>query len=253
MDKAVILAGGRGVRFGTMSEDLPKPMAVIEGKPILHYIVSMLKKMGLKRLYIIVGYKKETIMNHFGDGRDYGMKIDYLDNSGINDPKKNGLSDAVLLVKDIMDAPFLTILGDEIYAGTKHAEMLAAFENDPSCESMIAVHKTPNPEEVKKNYAVKLAGNWVITDLEEKPKSPWNDLIGCGTYFFRPSIFGYIERTPVSQRSGRKELADTLKCIINDKKTVKAYEIGGKYLNINFAEDMITARKIIGGDIGNIG
>ncbi|MFH1369303.1 MAG: nucleotidyltransferase family protein [Elusimicrobiota bacterium] len=247
MEKAVILAGGRGVRFGTMSEELPKPMAAIEGKPILHYIISILRSMGLKQLYIIVGYKKEIVIDYFGQGREYGLNIEYLDNSGVNDPKKNGLSDAVLLLKNVINEPFLTILGDEIYAGTKHGAMLKEFEKNEECESMIAVHRTANPEEVRKNYAVKVDTSWNITDLEEKPKTPWNDLIGCGTYIFRESIFRYIEQTSVSERSRRKELADTLKCIINDKKIVRAFEIGGKYLNINFAEDMLTARKIIVG------
>jgi UDP-N-acetylglucosamine diphosphorylase / glucose-1-phosphate thymidylyltransferase / UDP-N-acetylgalactosamine diphosphorylase / glucosamine-1-phosphate N-acetyltransferase / galactosamine-1-phosphate N-acetyltransferase len=250
VEKAVILAGGKGVRLGSMAENMPKPMAVIQGKPILHYIISMVRDMGMKQLYVVVGYKKEMLIDYFKDGKEYGIKIEYIDNSGIDDKKKSGLSDAVLLLKDSIKEPFMTILGDEIYAGTAHKAMLAEFEKRGS-EAAIAVHRTPYVEEVKKNYAVRIDEKWNILDLEEKPQKPWNDLIGCGTYMFNPSIFGYIKKTPVSERSGRKELADTLKCMINDGKIVKAYDLGGKYLNINFAEDIETANKIIGDQSGN--
>lgn len=250
MEKAVILAGGKGVRLGTMAESTPKPMAVIRGKPILHYIMSMVRDMGMKHVHVVVGYKKEMLMDYFKAGKDYGIKVEYIDNSSIDDKKKSGLSDAVLLLKGVINEPFMTILGDEIYAGTSHRLMPAEFEKS-GCEAMIAVHRTPDIEEVKKNYAVKVDAAWNILDLEEKPPVPWNDLIGCGTYLFRPSVFGFIEKTPVSLRSGRKELADTMKCMINEGKKVRAYEIGGEYLNINFAEDLITADRMIGEHGGN--
>ncbi|OGS20352.1 MAG: hypothetical protein A3J83_02145 [Elusimicrobia bacterium RIFOXYA2_FULL_40_6] len=250
MKKALVLAGGKGLRFHPEREDIPKPMTMLAGRPLLSYVLDILKKINIREAYIVVGHKKEKIADYFKDGKNFGIKLEYIENNNINDPKRNGLSDAVLLAKDIIDEPFITILGDEVYVGTKHAEMAAAFEKDNSAESMIAVYETEFVEEVKKNYSVKLGPDNTVLDLEEKPQKPWNNFVGCGTYLFRPSIFKYIEKTEFSSRSGRKELADTLRMIVKDNKMLKAYNIGGKYLNINYPEDLIRAEKMISASEG---
>ncbi|MBN1822896.1 MAG: NTP transferase domain-containing protein [Endomicrobiales bacterium] len=241
MNKAIVLAGGKGIRIQSCAEDLPKPMLTVGGRPILEYITALLKKSGIKELYMIVGYRQELIRDHFGDGGRFGVKIEYLENRKVNDKVKSGLSDAVLLVEDIIKEPFITILGDEIYAGTDHAGIVKAFENSPDCECMIGVMRVGDREAIKKNYSVRLEGGMKVADLEEKPEAPFNDLLGCGTYLFRPSVFGYIKKTPVSAKSGRKELADTMRMMVEGKKIVKAYDLGGKYVNINYPEDLKAA------------
>ena len=245
MDKAVILAGGKGLRFGSDANDVPKPMAEVCGKPLIHYIVSMLKGLGFKKLYVVVAYKKEVIIDYLSGGR-YGLDFEFIDNSNINNLVKSGLSDAVLLLKEKIKEPFMTILGDEIYAGTSHKAMIEKYESGAGYSSVIAVHRAKDIEEVKKNYSVMTDKSGLIVDLEEKPQKPWNDLIGCGTYIFDSEIFGYIEKTPVSARSGRKELADTMKLMIRDNKKIFAFDIAGQYLNINYPEDIARACAIMG-------
>lgn len=117
------------------------------------------------------------------------------------------------------------------------------FENSQRYEAMIAVYRAQNIEEVKKNYSVKVDDELVVLDLEEKPLKPWNDLVGCGTYLFRPSIFGYIDKTEISPRTFRRELADTLKLIVEDGKILKAFDIKGRYLNITYPADLDYAKR----------
>jgi NDP-sugar pyrophosphorylase family protein len=245
MDEAVILAGGKGVRLASGTEDMPKPMILIGGKPILHYVVSLLCSLGFQKIYVVVGYRKDAVMNYFGTGSGYGVRIEYVENTQINQAKKSGLSDAVLLMKDVIRTPFMMMLGDEIYAGTKHPQMLALFEKRPDLDAMIAVHATPDIEDVKKNYSVKINAESILLDLEEKPDRPWNNLIGCGTYIFRESIFDYIEKTPVSTKSGRRELADSMKLMVTGNKRLYAYDIGGRYLNINYPQDIAVAERLM--------
>jgi glucose-1-phosphate thymidylyltransferase len=144
----------------------------------------------------------------------------------------------------------LTILGDEIYVDTKHSEMIRSFEGGGS-ECMIGVCETSDIEAVKKNYSVKTDKDGKVLDLVEKPQEPFNNLIGCGTYMFRPSVFEYIRKTPVSERSCRKELADTMKMMVKDGRVVKAFTLGGGYLNINYQQDLETAERMLGGKKGN--
>lgn len=248
MKTAVILAGGKGLRLYSNAEGIPKPMVLVNNKPIMEYNISMLKKLKFETVYVIVGYKKECIMDYFKNGEEFGLALDYIENTYIDDPKRNGLGDALLLVKDIIrDEPFMTILGDEIYVNTRHMEMIDSFERDRGYESIIAIYRTENIDDVKRNYSVKVDDNWRILDVEEKPAQPWNNLVGCGTYLFRPSIFGYLKKTGISHRTGRRELADTLKLIVEDKKIVRAFDIGGRYVNITYPEDLNYAKKILEG------
>ena len=77
--KTVILAAGIGKRLKPITESIPKVMATVNSKPVLEYIVRNLKDVGLNDLVLIVGYKKEAIINHFGDGKKFGVKIEYVD------------------------------------------------------------------------------------------------------------------------------------------------------------------------------
>src|SRR5436853_1198576 len=77
IDKAVVLAAGRGTRMRELTVDLPKPMIEVRGKPVLQYIVEGLRDAGVFRFVIIVGYHAETIRNFFGDGRRHNVAIEY--------------------------------------------------------------------------------------------------------------------------------------------------------------------------------
>ena len=244
MKSAVVLAGGKWIRLQALAEDLPKPMIRVGGKPILEHVMAMLKRLGFEKVYVVVGYKKELIQEYFGNGEKSGLSITYLENKFIDSKVKCGLSDAVLLLEGVLNEPFLTILGDEIYVNTKHADMVSSFEAG-GCECMLAVNAAEDTGSIKKNYSVKLDDKRNVLDLVEKPDAPFNNLIGCGTYIFKPSVFDYIRNTNVSERSGRKELADTMKLMVRDGKTVKAFSLEGKYLNINYPEDIEAAENLL--------
>src|SRR5213595_3751850 len=68
IDKAVLLAAGRGTRMREMTTDLPKPMLEVRGKPVLQHIVEGLRDAGARGFLIIVGYRADTVQNFFGDG-----------------------------------------------------------------------------------------------------------------------------------------------------------------------------------------
>jgi histidinol-phosphate phosphatase family protein len=75
--QAVILAGGRGTRLRPLTDTCPKPMVEIHGKPFLEYLVEMLREQGFERIFLLLGYLPEVIQEYFGDGRRWGVQIDY--------------------------------------------------------------------------------------------------------------------------------------------------------------------------------
>ena len=78
---AVVMAGGQGTRLRPLTENLPKPMLPVGEKPLMEIIISQLSKAGIKRVNLTTHFKSELIHDHFGDGRDFGVDIEYVDES----------------------------------------------------------------------------------------------------------------------------------------------------------------------------
>src|SRR5438045_7985612 len=77
IDKAVLLAAGRGTRMRELTADLPKPMIEVRGKPVLQHIVEGLRDAGVQMFLIIVGYRADAVQNFFGGGARHKIDIQY--------------------------------------------------------------------------------------------------------------------------------------------------------------------------------
>jgi len=242
--KAVILAGGKGTRLA--NPDIPKPMVLLNGKPVLANIFSILKKSGINEVFLIVNYLKEQIVTYFGD--EYlGIKINYLDDGALLKlDRKPGIADVLMVAKPFINEPFIMMLGDEVYIGTDHEHLIKSFDGNP----VIGVMHVSDPELIKKNYTLSVDDYFNVIDLEEKPEAPWNDLLGCGTYVFTPEVFTHIANTPLSSKTGRKEITDTLK-VIASSGVLRAFDLRGHYVNINYPSDLVVAEKLFKANLLN--
>ena len=112
IDVAVIMAGGKGSRLRSITNDeIPKPMVPVDGKPLLEYQVEKLKEYGIKKIVMIVGHLGEKIMDHFKDGKDFGVDIDY-----IVEKEPLGTAGAFYYLKDKTEAKdFLLVFGDVFF------------------------------------------------------------------------------------------------------------------------------------------
>jgi mannose-1-phosphate guanylyltransferase len=92
--KGVVLCGGKGTRLRPLTHYIQKTMVPVgvKQKPLLEYVVQLFKFHGIKELVFLVNYKSEQIMNYFGDGSRFGVKISYVE----DDPKSKGTGGAVL-------------------------------------------------------------------------------------------------------------------------------------------------------------
>ena len=109
---AVIMAGGKGSRLLSITNDeIPKPMVPVDGKPLLEYQVEKLKTYGIKKIVMIVGHLGEKIVDHFKDGKDFGVEIDY-----IFEKEPLGTAGAFYYLKDKIDAKdFMLVFGDVFF------------------------------------------------------------------------------------------------------------------------------------------
>ena len=229
--KALIPAAGKGLRAYQKTRYVPKPLLEVDGRHLLQRVIETLRdELDIRDITIIVGYEGEQIVSRFGGGRSLDVNIRYIK---CEDPDI-GLARGMLLAREVMSEPFVTVLGDELYLNSNHSDLLDHF--DTNAAAVCAVLETRDLHQIKKNYSVDLDGQR-ITRLIEKPEVITNHLLGCGTFVFTPEIFQAIEKTSPSLRSGRIELIDAIGTLISQGRTVKPFRLEGDYFNINSVDD----------------
>jgi dTDP-glucose pyrophosphorylase len=223
----LIAAAGKGMRLHPDTEYLPKPLLKIDGIPILQRNIELMRdSLGIRQIYILVGYKKEMIVDAFGDGKKFGVAISYI----IVDNIEQGLAEGVYLAKEKIHDIFCLILGDEVYYRSNHSEMLELLEKDFS--AVCAIKEVKSPFVIKKNYSVEIDNGQIIS-LVEKPEIIKNNYLGCGTYLLKPDFFDFIKITPPSLKTKRVELIDVINLVAQKTGKVYPFMLKGEYVNVN--------------------
>ncbi len=227
IDKAVILAAGRGTRMRELTNDLPKPMIEVRGKPVLQHIVEGLRDAGIREFLMIVGYRADAVRKFFANGSRCNVAIQYTTQT-----VQDGTGRVVDLVRDFVgNRPFILAYGD-ILVDPANYKRLVDLPDD--VEAILTVTRG---EDVTKGGAVFLNGEMDLLDLREKPKpgeptSPWYN---AGLYAFRPSIFYFTAKLKPSPR-GEYELTDAIRDLAHSGKKVRALELTGEWADVRDPE-----------------
>src|SRR5687767_3312571 len=105
--QALVMAGGLGSRLRPLTDEVPKPLLPIGGRPILELILHQLRGAGVEEVYISLGYKAELIRSYIADGRRLGLRVRYVD-----EPTPLGTAGALGYVKEDVRGPLLVMNGD---------------------------------------------------------------------------------------------------------------------------------------------
>src|SRR2546425_11256195 len=227
IDKAVLLAAGRGTRMRELTSDLPKPMIKVREKPILLHIVEGLQTTGIKNFLIIVGYHGDTVRDYFGDGTCFGLRIKYA-----TQVVQDGTGRVVDLARDFVgDSAFVLSYGDIL---VDPANYKCVINLPGNAEAIITVTRG---EDISKGGAVFLNEQMDLVDIREKSKpdpttSPWYN---AGLYAFRPSIFEFTGKLKPSPR-GEYELTDAIRDLARSGKKVKALVLTGEWADVRDPE-----------------
>lgn len=201
--KAAILAGGFGKRLRPLTDDKPKPLIEIAGKPIIVWQIEWLRRHGIRDLVVLVGYKRNMIIDELGSGGKYGVKISYIveeEPLGTGGALKN--AEHVLGKED----HFILINGD-IVTNLNPLDLVDVLEKRLGAVASIAVVPLRSPFGV-----VKIDEAGAIASFVEKPVIP-DYMINAGVYAIKPEIFSYlpekgdIERTCFPKLASEKKLA----------------------------------------------
>ena len=227
IDKAVVLAAGRGTRMRELTAELPKPMIEVRGKPVLQHIIEGLRDARIDQLLLIIGYRADAVRDFFGDGSRYNVAIQYTTQT-----VQDGTGRVVDLGHDFVgNRPFVLAYGDILVDSVNYKRVVDLPDD---VEALLTVTRG---EDVTKGGAVFLNEEMDLVDLREKPKpgeptSPWYN---AGLYAFRPSIFDFTARLKPSPR-GEYELTDAIRDLAYSGKKVKALQLNGEWADVRDPE-----------------
>ena len=230
--KALILAGGRGKRMEQLSESENKCMLLLHGKHLIEYSLDSAAAIPeVAEIVIVVGYRAENIINRFGTFFK-GKQVRY-----VIQKKQAGVVHAMDCAKGyIGNDDFFLFLGDEVILGGRHAAMLDLMRKE-NLFCVCGVSPQNNLETIKRTYSLIYGPDDWIYRLIEKPRKPFNALMGTGNILFRHTIFDYVDFTPINLGRGEKELPDLIQCAIDDGERVKLFQVCDRYININSIEE----------------
>jgi len=223
LPRVLILAGGLGSRLQQVIKDVPKPLAPIDGRPFLEYQIEYLKKQGFLEFTLLTGHLSEKIEKHFGDGKKFGVEIDY---SVETEPLGTGGAICQAMFTHPNDK-FLVFNGDTLF--TTDFERFVNYSEGPIT---IALKYS---DDLSRYGSVILGDKYTVKEFREKTDSAEDGYINAGTYYIERSA---LDLMPEGKFSFEKRILEPL------AKTghLKGIPCGGKFIDIGTPESFAWAQ-----------
>lgn len=186
----VIMAGGKGLRLRPLTEETPKPLLHVGGKPILQHIIDNLRDEGFSDIILAINYLGEQIESYFKDGSRFGVSIRYL-----KEDKALGTAGALSLLQEPISSPVVVMNGDLVLAASIGTMVDYHLEKHATITVGAKVFETTIP------FGVLSTQELVIDGIEEKPIH--RDLVNAGVYVLNSEVF---ESLSVDQFADMPEL-----------------------------------------------
>lgn len=205
IDVAVIMAGGKGSRLRSITNDeIPKPMVPVDGKPLLEYQVEKLKTYGIKKIVMIVGHLGEKIVDHFKDGKNFGVEIDY-----IFEKEPLGTAGAFYYLKDKIDAKdFMLVFGDVFF--DMDFDRMEDFHFKNSALTTLLAHPNGHPYD-SDLIRTDDKGRVIGFDSKHNVRDYWYDnMVNAGMYIINRDLLDLVKE-PVKTDFEKDILANQVK------------------------------------------
>jgi dTDP-glucose pyrophosphorylase len=239
--KAVILAAGKGTRMRELTNDVPKPMLPVSGKPILEHIITGIAAARVTEFCIVTGYRAEVVESYFGDGSAWGLKIGY-----VRQLVQDGTGKAPELAQAFVGADsFLLTYGDILVKPETYQRMASRFAEAPFA-GLVTV--TPG-QDVTKGGINFFDDQFCLRRIVEKPSAQEVEQFrrdgwvkpaqpiwyNAGIYVFQPALFQFT-RALVKSPRGEYELPDAINAMVQAGHRVAGLEIQGRWVDVRDPE-----------------
>jgi len=226
MNRVVIMAGGKGIRMRPLTENTPKPMVLIAGKPILEHILERLKQQGFSLFTICTSYLGQVIKEYFGDGSKWDVDIEYID-----EKSPLGTAGSIRNLQKVGNLPFIVTNGDiisEINLGD-----MVDFHVEQHAVATMAIR----PHEIQNQFGVVETNGIEISAIIEKPI--YRTHVSTGIYVLEPNVVDLLPKSDVIQMP---ELFDHLRILGN---RTLAFHIQDQWIDLAKEDDISATEKII--------
>jgi dTDP-glucose pyrophosphorylase len=219
----VIMAGGMGLRLRPLTENTPKPMIPLGGKPMVQHTIESLRAEGFVNFVLAINYLGDQIEEHFGDGSGLGVRITY-----VKEQQPLGTGGALSLLEGAFTSPIVLINGD-VLLSARLTEMLS-YHHSHSADITVGVKAldTQIPFGV-----IELEGNQIVA-MEEKPV--YRDFVNAGVYVLEPGVVQSL--APAVRRDMPDLVAEWL-----GRRKVFAYPMHESWRDLGHIEDLELARQ----------
>lgn len=235
----VILAAGKGSRMYPFSERLPKALLPIINRPLLSRQIDYMVAVGIKKVIIVIGYYGFEIANKIGDGSEWGIEIEYVDQE-----KTLGIAHALGGLESRIDRPFLLFLGDVFFHAEDLSKMLEPVLTGQA-NAVLAAKRENDPEAIRRNFAIIEGPGGKVQRVIEKPRYAKTNLKGCGLYAFDLHIFDAVRRTPRTAGRDEYEVTDSIQLLIQDGFQVRVMDSIEDDINLTYPEDILLANQMV--------
>ncbi len=233
--KAVVLAAGRGTRMKSLTDDRPKPMLPLNGRPMLAHQIDRFAAAGVTRVCIVIGYRGEMIREYFDKHPPRGVEIEYV----VQDVP-NGTGSAALLARDFVgNCEFLLTFGDILVDPRVYLKL---YDRSSGSEIVLALARVDDPY---RGGAVYVEDGRVVKIIEKPPRgTSTTNFISAGIYLFRDRIFNDLEKLTPSSR-GEYDLTDAIQSTVRSGQVVRCFEVPGFWRDIGRPEDLKPASDFV--------
>ena len=226
--QAVLLAGGLGTRLRSVVSDRPKPMALVDGKPFMEYVIMQLKKYGIDEIIFAVGYKGSMVEEYFKDGRELGVKVSYAYEEellGTAGAIKNG-------GKLVTDDRFFVLNADTFYQ--MDYSRLTKLAGEQGLDMALVLRRV---EDVSRYGRAELDGDGRLVSFNEKTEEKRPGTINGGVYLMRRELLAEIPDGKVSLEN------EMIPKWLGEHRALGGFVNDGYFIDIGIPEDYLKFRQ----------
>ena len=226
--QAVLLAGGLGTRLRSVVSDRPKPMALVDGKPFMEYVIMQLKKYGIDEIIFAVGYKGSMVEEYFKDGRKLGVKVSYA-----YEEELLGTAGAIKNAgKLVTDDRFFVLNADTFYQ--MDYSRLTKLAGEQNLDMALVLRRV---EDVSRYGRAELDGEGRLVSFNEKTEENRPGTINGGVYLMRRELLAEI---PDGKVSLENEMIPTW---LGEHRALGGFVNDGYFIDIGIPEDYLKFRQ----------
>jgi dTDP-glucose pyrophosphorylase len=224
----IIMAGGLGTRLGELTQETPKPMLHVAGKPMILHIVEALREQGFFKFVFCVNYKKEKIKDFFKDGKRFGVEVDYIE-----ERERLGTAGALSLIKRSPKLPFI-VMNADVMTNLNFGELVDYHDQKNDLATMcLREYKKQIPFGV-----VVTDADGVISEIREKPDYTYD--VNAGIYVLNSEVLKFIPKNEFY------DMPTLFEALMKKGVSCNTYNILGYWMDLGRKEDLEKAEKDIG-------